>query len=149
MWLRRMERATGRSAQWLQSPHTSMPHGRDTRPRSQRRTESPVGARSGIGAISERDMLHAVLMVSTDCQIDMRADEDTFMNVPLTSAPRPHMKDEYHTAWIFEKNPVTGEEARGCMNVFTPLTRIDSVFEQRRRKGMPGTTLSEVPGIFG
>eukprot|EP00959_Pyramimonas_sp_CCMP1952_P356591 7467742-Pyramimonas_sp.AAC.1 len=43
-WLRRMERATDRSAQWLQSPHTYMPCGRDTRPRSQRRAESPVRA---------------------------------------------------------------------------------------------------------
>eukprot|EP00959_Pyramimonas_sp_CCMP1952_P363799 7618166-Pyramimonas_sp.AAC.1 len=41
-WLRRMERSLDRSAQWLQSPHTHMPHGRDIRPRNQRRTESPV-----------------------------------------------------------------------------------------------------------
>eukprot|EP00959_Pyramimonas_sp_CCMP1952_P121666 2544076-Pyramimonas_sp.AAC.1 len=41
MWLRRMERATDGSAQWLQPPHTYMPHGRDARLRSQRRTESP------------------------------------------------------------------------------------------------------------
>eukprot|EP00959_Pyramimonas_sp_CCMP1952_P152003 3180201-Pyramimonas_sp.AAC.1 len=34
-WLRRMERATDRSAQWLQSPRTYMPSGRDIRPRSQ------------------------------------------------------------------------------------------------------------------
>eukprot|EP00959_Pyramimonas_sp_CCMP1952_P189783 3970271-Pyramimonas_sp.AAC.1 len=56
-----------------------MPHGRGNRPRSQRMTESPVSARSGIGAISERDMLHAVLMVNADGQMDMRADEDTFV----------------------------------------------------------------------
>eukprot|EP00959_Pyramimonas_sp_CCMP1952_P324060 6782266-Pyramimonas_sp.AAC.1 len=35
------------------------------------------------------------------------------------------------------------------MNVFTSLSRDDWVLEQRRRKGMHGTTLSEVPGIFG
>eukprot|EP00959_Pyramimonas_sp_CCMP1952_P277505 5801340-Pyramimonas_sp.AAC.1 len=34
-WFRRMERATDRSAQWLQYPHTHMPYGRDIRPRSQ------------------------------------------------------------------------------------------------------------------
>eukprot|EP00959_Pyramimonas_sp_CCMP1952_P010530 220673-Pyramimonas_sp.AAC.1 len=60
MWLRRMERATERSAQWLPAPQTHMPHGRDTRPRSQRSAESPVSARSGISAIYERDMLHTV-----------------------------------------------------------------------------------------
>eukprot|EP00959_Pyramimonas_sp_CCMP1952_P022672 476258-Pyramimonas_sp.AAC.1 len=43
-----MDRATDRSAQWLQSPRAYMPHGRDTRPRSQRRTESLVSVRSGI-----------------------------------------------------------------------------------------------------
>eukprot|EP00959_Pyramimonas_sp_CCMP1952_P445792 9333526-Pyramimonas_sp.AAC.1 len=53
MWLRHMERATDRIAQWPQSPHTYMPDGRDTCPRSQRRTESPVCVRSGISAISE------------------------------------------------------------------------------------------------
>eukprot|EP00959_Pyramimonas_sp_CCMP1952_P268232 5608608-Pyramimonas_sp.AAC.1 len=35
------------------------------------------------------------------------------------------------------------------MNVFTSLTRNDWVLEQRRRKGMHGTTLSEGPGILG
>eukprot|EP00959_Pyramimonas_sp_CCMP1952_P031620 663222-Pyramimonas_sp.AAC.1 len=54
-----------------------------------------------------------------------RADEDTFMNMPTTSAPRPHTYDEYPTAWIFEKNPITEEEARGYMNVFTSLSRND------------------------
>eukprot|EP00959_Pyramimonas_sp_CCMP1952_P041520 868363-Pyramimonas_sp.AAC.1 len=62
MWWRRMERAAERSAQWLQAPHTHMPFGRDTRPRSQRRTGGPASARSGISAISERDMPHTVLM---------------------------------------------------------------------------------------
>eukprot|EP00959_Pyramimonas_sp_CCMP1952_P074229 1551290-Pyramimonas_sp.AAC.1 len=101
-----------------------MAYGRDTRPRSQRRAESPASVRSGISAISERDMLHAVLAVNTD-GIGTRADEDTFMNMPLASAPHPHMHDEYPTAWIFEKNPTTEEEARGYMNVFTSLTRND------------------------
>eukprot|EP00959_Pyramimonas_sp_CCMP1952_P259725 5430564-Pyramimonas_sp.AAC.1 len=50
--VRRMERATERSAQWLQAPHAYMPYGRDIRPRSQRRTERPVIARSGNSAIS-------------------------------------------------------------------------------------------------
>eukprot|EP00959_Pyramimonas_sp_CCMP1952_P131359 2746802-Pyramimonas_sp.AAC.1 len=43
--LRRMERATDRSAQWLLFPHAHMPYGRDIRPRNQRRTESPASAR--------------------------------------------------------------------------------------------------------
>eukprot|EP00959_Pyramimonas_sp_CCMP1952_P139832 2926219-Pyramimonas_sp.AAC.1 len=80
-------------------------------------------------------------MVNTDGQIGMRANEDTFTNMPLASAPRPHVHDEYPTAWTFEKIPITEEEARGCMNVFTSLTRNDWVLEQRRRKGMHGTTL--------
>eukprot|EP00959_Pyramimonas_sp_CCMP1952_P257104 5371891-Pyramimonas_sp.AAC.1 len=90
-----------------------MPYGRDIRPRGQRRTESPVSVRSGISAISERDMLHAALMVSADGQTGMRADEDTFLNLPATSASRPCAYDEYPTAWILEKNPITEEEARG------------------------------------
>eukprot|EP00959_Pyramimonas_sp_CCMP1952_P152476 3190326-Pyramimonas_sp.AAC.1 len=113
-----------------------MPHGRDTRPRSQRRTESPVSVRSGISATSECDMLHTVLTVNTDGQMGMRADEDTFMNMPTTSASRPYTYDEYPTAWIFEKSPTMGEEARGYMNVFTSLSRNDWVLEQRRRRGM-------------
>eukprot|EP00959_Pyramimonas_sp_CCMP1952_P255230 5330979-Pyramimonas_sp.AAC.1 len=50
---------------------------------------------------------------------------------------------------MVEKSPVAEEEARGHMNVLTSLSRNDWVLEQRRRKGMYGTTLSEVPGIFG
>eukprot|EP00959_Pyramimonas_sp_CCMP1952_P256052 5348037-Pyramimonas_sp.AAC.1 len=76
MWLRRMERATERSAEWLRAPHTIAPHGRDIRPRSQRRKQSPVSARSGNSAMSERDMLHAVSMVNPDGQVALRADED-------------------------------------------------------------------------
>eukprot|EP00959_Pyramimonas_sp_CCMP1952_P406319 8515752-Pyramimonas_sp.AAC.1 len=60
-----MERAAELSAQWLQSLFTHT-YGRGTRPRRQRRTESPASALSGVGAISERDMLHTVLMVNTD-----------------------------------------------------------------------------------
>eukprot|EP00959_Pyramimonas_sp_CCMP1952_P015494 328425-Pyramimonas_sp.AAC.1 len=76
-----------------------MPHGRDTRPRSQRRTESLASARSGISAISERDALHTtVSMVNADGQVGMRADEDAFMNVPATSASRPYTYDGYPTA---------------------------------------------------
>eukprot|EP00959_Pyramimonas_sp_CCMP1952_P405453 8497681-Pyramimonas_sp.AAC.1 len=59
------------------------------------------------------------------------------------------MHDECPTAWIFEKNPSPEEEARGHMDVFTSLSRDDWVLEQRRRKGLLGTTVSEVPGIFG
>eukprot|EP00959_Pyramimonas_sp_CCMP1952_P082493 1723849-Pyramimonas_sp.AAC.1 len=69
--------------------------------------------------------------------------------MPLASAPHPHMHDEHPKAWTFEKNPITEEEARGCMNVFTSLTRNDWALEQRRRKGTHATTLAEVPGIFG
>eukprot|EP00959_Pyramimonas_sp_CCMP1952_P061053 1275717-Pyramimonas_sp.AAC.1 len=61
-WLRRMERATDRSAQWLHSPRACMPYGRDIRPRNLRGTESPVSVRSGNSAISECDMLRTVLM---------------------------------------------------------------------------------------
>eukprot|EP00959_Pyramimonas_sp_CCMP1952_P357729 7489928-Pyramimonas_sp.AAC.1 len=64
-------------------------------------------------------------MVNTNVPIGMRAHEDTFMNMPLASAPRPHVHDNYPTAWIFEKNPTAEEEARGYMNVFTSLTRND------------------------
>eukprot|EP00959_Pyramimonas_sp_CCMP1952_P298993 6253884-Pyramimonas_sp.AAC.1 len=35
--------------------------------------------------MSERDMLHIVLMVNADWQIAMRADENTFENMPLSS----------------------------------------------------------------
>eukprot|EP00959_Pyramimonas_sp_CCMP1952_P203205 4249541-Pyramimonas_sp.AAC.1 len=70
-----------------------MPRRRDARPRSQRRTESSVSVRSGISAISERDMLRIVLMVNTDGQAGMRTDEDTFMYVPTTSASRPYTYD--------------------------------------------------------
>eukprot|EP00959_Pyramimonas_sp_CCMP1952_P325225 6807227-Pyramimonas_sp.AAC.1 len=35
------------------------------------------------------------------------------------------------------------------MKVFTSLARNDWVLEQRRRKGLRGATVSEVPGIFG
>eukprot|EP00959_Pyramimonas_sp_CCMP1952_P410934 8611650-Pyramimonas_sp.AAC.1 len=47
MWLRRMGRATERSAHWLQVSHAHVPYGRDIRPRNQRRAESPASARSG------------------------------------------------------------------------------------------------------
>eukprot|EP00959_Pyramimonas_sp_CCMP1952_P344085 7206778-Pyramimonas_sp.AAC.1 len=64
--------------------------------------ESPVSVRSGNSAISERDMLHTVFMVSTDGQMGMRADEDTFLNLPTTPASHPCACDEYPTAWIFD-----------------------------------------------
>eukprot|EP00959_Pyramimonas_sp_CCMP1952_P377031 7897303-Pyramimonas_sp.AAC.1 len=35
------------------------------------------------------------------------------------------------------------------MNVFTSLSRNDWALEQRRRKVLHGTTVSEVPGLFG
>eukprot|EP00959_Pyramimonas_sp_CCMP1952_P416785 8731863-Pyramimonas_sp.AAC.1 len=88
-------------------------------------------------------------MANADGQMGMRADEDTFLNVPTSPASGPCAYNEYPTAWIFEKNPITEEEARGYMNVFTSLSRNDWVLEQRRRRGMCGTTLSEVPGLFG
>eukprot|EP00959_Pyramimonas_sp_CCMP1952_P184356 3855032-Pyramimonas_sp.AAC.1 len=110
MRLRRMERATDRGAQWLQSQHTYMPYGRDASAQSAQ--DSPASARSGISAISERDMLHTV---NTGGQMAMRANEDTFMSMPTTSASRPYTYDEYPTAWIFKKNPITEEEARGYM----------------------------------
>eukprot|EP00959_Pyramimonas_sp_CCMP1952_P453742 9468719-Pyramimonas_sp.AAC.1 len=126
-----------------------MPYWRDLRSRSQRRTESPVSMRSGNTGISERDMQHTVLMVNADGQMSMRAGEDTFMNLPIVFTSHPYTYDEYPTAWIFEKNPTTKEEARGYMSVFTSLSRNDRVLEQRRRKGLHGTTVSECPGLFG
>eukprot|EP00959_Pyramimonas_sp_CCMP1952_P229548 4799436-Pyramimonas_sp.AAC.1 len=60
LWLRRIQRATERSAHWFQVSHTYVPYGRGIRPRNQRRAEIPVSARS------ERDMLHSVLMVNAD-----------------------------------------------------------------------------------
>eukprot|EP00959_Pyramimonas_sp_CCMP1952_P335855 7032629-Pyramimonas_sp.AAC.1 len=57
-WLGRTEKAADRSAQWFQSSHACMPYGRDLRPRSQRRTESPVRMRSGNRGKYVRDMLH-------------------------------------------------------------------------------------------
>eukprot|EP00959_Pyramimonas_sp_CCMP1952_P109208 2284141-Pyramimonas_sp.AAC.1 len=35
------------------------------------------------------------------------------------------------------------------MNVFTSLSRNEWVLEQRHRKGLHGTTVPEVPGLFG
>eukprot|EP00959_Pyramimonas_sp_CCMP1952_P421494 8830047-Pyramimonas_sp.AAC.1 len=78
----------------------------------------------------------------------MRADEDTFLNLPTTSASHSRTYDEYPTAWIFERSPTTEEEARGYTNVFTSLSRNDWALEQRRRRGTHGATLSEVPGLF-
>eukprot|EP00959_Pyramimonas_sp_CCMP1952_P088574 1853077-Pyramimonas_sp.AAC.1 len=78
-----------------------------------------------------------------------RVEEDTFLNLPLSSTSQPYMYYEFHTAWTFEKNPVTEEEARGYMNAFTRLSRSDWVLEQRRRSGLHGATVSEVPRTFG
>eukprot|EP00959_Pyramimonas_sp_CCMP1952_P120033 2509679-Pyramimonas_sp.AAC.1 len=58
-------------------------------------------------------------MINTDGQISMRAEEDTFLNLPTTSTPQPYIYDEYHTAWIFEKNLIAEEEARGYNTVST------------------------------
>eukprot|EP00959_Pyramimonas_sp_CCMP1952_P043521 910200-Pyramimonas_sp.AAC.1 len=71
------------------------------------------------------------------------------MNLPTVSTSHPYTHDEYPTTWIFERNPITEEEARGYMNAFTSLSRNNWVLEQRRREGLRGTTVSEVPGLFG
>ena len=94
-----------------------MPYERDLRPRSQRRAECPVSMRSGNSGISERDMLRTVLMITTDGQMGMRAEEVTFLKLPTTSTSQPYMHDESLTAWIFEKSLITEEQARGYMNV--------------------------------
>eukprot|EP00959_Pyramimonas_sp_CCMP1952_P398488 8349956-Pyramimonas_sp.AAC.1 len=120
-----MESATDRSAQWLQSSRAYMPYRRDLRSRSQRRTENQVSMCSGSSGISEREMLHAVLMVNTDGQMSMRAEENTFIHLPTVSTSHPYTYDEYPTARISENNPITEEEARGYMNAFTPLSRND------------------------
>eukprot|EP00959_Pyramimonas_sp_CCMP1952_P384243 8052654-Pyramimonas_sp.AAC.1 len=59
------------------------------------------------------------------------------------------MYDEYPLAWIFQGQPITEEEALGYISVFTSLSRNEWVLGQRRRKGTHGTTLSDVPGVFG
>eukprot|EP00959_Pyramimonas_sp_CCMP1952_P449870 9419566-Pyramimonas_sp.AAC.1 len=59
------------------------------------------------------------------------------------------MYDECSSAWTCQNNSITEEEARGRMNVFTSLTRDQWELEQSRCKGMRGSTLSDVPGIFG
>eukprot|EP00959_Pyramimonas_sp_CCMP1952_P286681 5994592-Pyramimonas_sp.AAC.1 len=102
-----------------------MPYGRDIRPRNQRRTGSPANVRSGNSGIPGRDMLHTVFTVNTDGPMGMCADEDTFLNLPTTSASRPYTHDEYPTAWTFGKDPISEEQARGYMNVFTSLSRND------------------------
>eukprot|EP00959_Pyramimonas_sp_CCMP1952_P200574 4195336-Pyramimonas_sp.AAC.1 len=86
-------------------------------------------------------------MFDTDGQIIVRADEDAFENTPL-SPHHPQIYDEFPSAWIFQRQPITEEGARGYMDVFTSLTRNELVLEQTRRKGMHGTTQSDVPGIF-
>eukprot|EP00959_Pyramimonas_sp_CCMP1952_P120379 2517229-Pyramimonas_sp.AAC.1 len=122
-----------------------MPNGR---PRRARRIESPASTRCGASAVSERDMLHAVLMVNADEQIAARPDDDTFEATPL-SPQQPPTYDEYPSAWISQKYPIAEEGARGYMNVFKLLTRDERVLEQRRRKGTRGTTRSDVPGKAG
>eukprot|EP00959_Pyramimonas_sp_CCMP1952_P269315 5630105-Pyramimonas_sp.AAC.1 len=81
-------------------------------------------------------------------QMGMRADKDALLNLPTTSTSHPYAYDEYPSAWIFETNPITEEEAREYMNVFKSLSRNDWVLEQRRRKGLHGTTVSGVPALF-
>eukprot|EP00959_Pyramimonas_sp_CCMP1952_P176693 3693068-Pyramimonas_sp.AAC.1 len=65
---------------------SSPPYGRARgSPRRSRRIEGgPVSVRSGASVIFERGMLHAVLMVNADGLNAVRADEDTFENIPLT-----------------------------------------------------------------
>eukprot|EP00959_Pyramimonas_sp_CCMP1952_P312058 6531236-Pyramimonas_sp.AAC.1 len=75
--------------------------------------------------------------------MSMRAEEDTFLNLLTAPTSHPYMHDEYHEAWIFGKDP------RGYMNAVTSLSRNDWALEQRRRRGLHGTTAPEVPGIFG
>eukprot|EP00959_Pyramimonas_sp_CCMP1952_P200272 4188697-Pyramimonas_sp.AAC.1 len=99
-WLIRMERA-------------GAPCG--SNPRRQRRTESPVSVRSGASAMSGRDMLQTVLMINSDGQNAVRADEDTCDNIPLTQQ-RPTW-GEYPSDWILQQCPVTEEENRACMHV--------------------------------
>eukprot|EP00959_Pyramimonas_sp_CCMP1952_P274693 5742334-Pyramimonas_sp.AAC.1 len=55
------------------------------------------------------------------------------MNAPLSRAQHPHMHDEYPSAWIFEKNPITEEEALGCMSVFTSEERLGFSAEAPQR----------------
>eukprot|EP00959_Pyramimonas_sp_CCMP1952_P101273 2118677-Pyramimonas_sp.AAC.1 len=88
-------------------------------------------------------------MVNTDGQMSMRAEEDTFMSLPTASTSHPYTRDEYPTACVFERNPITEEEARGYMNIFIPLSRHEWALEHRRSKGLHGTTVFEVPGLLG
>eukprot|EP00959_Pyramimonas_sp_CCMP1952_P425592 8914737-Pyramimonas_sp.AAC.1 len=75
-------------------------------------------------------------MVNADGQMGMRAEEDTFMNMPTVSTSHPYTHDEYPAACTFEKSLITEEEARGYMNAFTSLSRNEWVLDQRRRKGL-------------
>eukprot|EP00959_Pyramimonas_sp_CCMP1952_P169054 3531585-Pyramimonas_sp.AAC.1 len=52
-------------------------------PLRSRWTDSPVSARSGASAMSERGALQTMLMVSADGQNAVRADEDSLDNAPL------------------------------------------------------------------
>eukprot|EP00959_Pyramimonas_sp_CCMP1952_P150491 3149472-Pyramimonas_sp.AAC.1 len=69
---------------------------------------SPVCVRSGASAKSERDVLQTALMVNTDGQNAVRADEDTFENLPLTQLFPTWC--EYASAYICQYCPVTEEE---------------------------------------
>eukprot|EP00959_Pyramimonas_sp_CCMP1952_P060366 1261246-Pyramimonas_sp.AAC.2 len=63
-------------------------------------------------------MLHTVLMVNTDGQITVRADEDTLKSIPLAEQ-FPCMYGVHPSSWVFQKHPITEEEARRYAHVFT------------------------------
>eukprot|EP00959_Pyramimonas_sp_CCMP1952_P226228 4730389-Pyramimonas_sp.AAC.1 len=55
------------------------------------------------------------------------------MNLPTVSTSHSYTYGGCPTAWIFEKIPITEEEARGYMNAFTSLSKNDWALERRRR----------------
>eukprot|EP00959_Pyramimonas_sp_CCMP1952_P094428 1975514-Pyramimonas_sp.AAC.1 len=100
-------------------------------PLRQRRADSPVSVRSGASAMSERDVLQTALMVNTDGQMTVLADEDTFQDIPVTQqSPR---WGEYPADWTFQQCPITKGRSRAY----------------RRLKGMYGTTVAAVQGYSG
>eukprot|EP00959_Pyramimonas_sp_CCMP1952_P444044 9296571-Pyramimonas_sp.AAC.1 len=61
-------------------------------------------------------------MAHADGQIAVRADDGSFERAPIFPQ-HPHMYDGYPSAWTSQKQPITEEEARLCMNVLTSLTK--------------------------
>eukprot|EP00959_Pyramimonas_sp_CCMP1952_P230800 4824938-Pyramimonas_sp.AAC.1 len=66
-------------------------------------------------------------MVNAEGQNAVRADEDTFENVPLPQQ-YPLRYDE-HSEWIPQQCPIAEEENRAHMSAFTILTRTQWILD--------------------